>query len=138
KLLLRPTGGERVVCYLSCAFAAALVTNGAAESSDLLHNTSPPLSTQPARSTPTPPSLTGSTSSQINPVLPAPESSTPAVGPLDSLLQNPLRWGPFQLRPHFDYRFYYATQIYVQPGEVEDTVRHSVSPGLLIQSPHVS
>ena len=74
-----------------------------------------------------------------NPVLPA-AGRDPGLDPATrtALLPAPLQWGPFQVRPHLDYRLYSATQVYVQPGETEDTIRHSIYPGLLLESPHVA
>lgn len=86
-----------------------------------------------------PPSSVGASSSQINPVLPATsDASTINSASGTGFLQDPLRWGPFELRPHFDYQLYSASQVYVQPGETQDTIRHSISPGLLLQGRHFS
>lgn len=82
-----------------------------------------------------PPSRTGASSGAASPVL----SAVPTESRLArDTSATPLSWGPLRVRPHFDYRLYYATQVYVQPGERQDTVRHSLSPGLLLETAHLS
>jgi hypothetical protein len=54
------------------------------------------------------------------------------------LLQNPFRWGPFELRPFASYRFTYGTGLNAQPGQKEPTALHQISPGALIRSEHLS
>jgi hypothetical protein len=43
-----------------------------------------------------------------------------------------LRYGPFALRPHGDYRFFYGNGIQAQLGNQQNTAVQEISPGILI------
>jgi len=49
-----------------------------------------------------------------------------------SALQQPFQVGPFDLHPHFFYRFLYATGVQSTPGSPQDVISEDVSPGLLV------
>jgi hypothetical protein len=44
---------------------------------------------------------------------------------------QPLQWGPVTLHPHVAYQFTYGTGIQSTPGQQQDTVVQSLSPGVL-------
>lgn len=62
----------------------------------------------------------------------------PGLGLLQNIAENPLQWGPFSVHPHANYAFTYATGLNFAPGNVTDTITHTVSPGLTLQSKHLS
>ena len=73
------------------------------------------------------------------PSLPAPGvSQFPGQRQVTQFLRNPLQWGPFQLRPHANYRFTYGDGINSGPGREQKTAQHQISPGLLLQSRHIA
>lgn len=60
------------------------------------------------------------------------------VETFEAFLQNPLQWGPFQLRPFGSYRFTYGNGLNVTPGTQVKTALHEVAPGAVLQSRHLS
>ena len=73
------------------------------------------------------------------PSLPAPGvSEIPGQREVVQFLRNPFQWGPFQFRPHANYRFTYGNGINASPGQQEKTAQHQISPGLLLVSQHLS
>lgn len=63
-----------------------------------------------------------------------PTGST-AANVLDEL--NPLKWGPVTLRPHANYSFTYGTGIQSSPGQQQDSIIQTFSPGVLfVYDPH--
>jgi hypothetical protein len=60
------------------------------------------------------------------------------AAPFEEFLNNPLQWGPFQLRPFGAYRYTYGNGLNATPGRQEKTSIHQISPGVAIQSPHLT
>ena len=52
----------------------------------------------------------------------APSQTAPAV---------PLQWGPVTMHPHVDYQFLYGNGIQSSPGQPQNTIVQTVSPGVL-------
>ncbi len=60
----------------------------------------------------------------------------PPAGP-DNSLPGIFRYGPYAVRPHFDYRFLYGNGILAAPGDQQSTLIQELSPGLLFDlGPH--
>src|SRR5688572_9942288 len=53
-------------------------------------------------------------------------------------LDNPLQWGPFEMRPFASYRFSYGNGLNASPGQQETTALHEITPGAVLQSRHLS
>jgi hypothetical protein len=58
--------------------------------------------------------------------------------PFESFANNPLQWGPFELRPFGIYRFTYGNGLNVSPGNPVTTALHEFTPGAVLQSRHLS
>ena len=58
--------------------------------------------------------------------------------PFEAFVNNPLQWGPFQLRPFASYRFTYGNGLNVTPGNQVKTALHEITPGAVLQSRHLS
>jgi hypothetical protein len=58
----------------------------------------------------------------------------------DQIVENPLRWGPFDIIPAINYRFSYSTGLPRAGllGADETTVQHAVAPSLTLQSKHLT
>lgn len=56
----------------------------------------------------------------------------------ETFLDNPLQWGPFQLRPFGSYRFTYGNGVSRSPGNQVTTAVHEITPGAVLQSRHLS
>jgi len=63
--------------------------------------------------------------------------SAPPTTP-STAAEYPLRWGPFTAHPHLTYDFTYATGVLINPGETTTSAVHAVSPGLTIESKHIT
>ena len=105
------TQGRRTRTAMLCLFGCA----GAAQAQQVL---TPP----PAYNT-TPPAVQEIQSEQIG-TLPG------MLSPLPTLTQL-LQWGPVSVRPHVDYQFSYGTGIQSAPGQRQNSVIQTVSPGVL-------
>lgn len=58
--------------------------------------------------------------------------------PVAQLFSNPLQWGPFHLYPRANYSLTYATGLNRTPGRPEETVHHTISPGITWQAKRVT
>jgi hypothetical protein len=56
----------------------------------------------------------------------------------EAFVNNPLQWGPFQLRPFGSYRFTYGNGLNFTPGNQVTTALHEITPGAVLQSRHLS
>ena len=56
----------------------------------------------------------------------------PAGPPLESTLPEIFRYGPLDIRPHLDYRFFYGNGIQNAPGFAQNSIVQEVSPGILL------
>jgi hypothetical protein len=79
----------------------------------------------PPQSLLTPPALQAIETNDMK-VLP-PNEAIPSTA-----LGTPFQWGPFNLRPHFLYRFLYGNGIQSRPGQPLTTAIHEVSPGMFL------
>ncbi len=52
--------------------------------------------------------------------------------------EYPLRWGPFSAHPHLTYGLTYADGVLYRPGSTTTTILNTISPGLTIESAHLS
>jgi hypothetical protein len=87
----------------------------------------------------TPASRYAASSESATAVLGVPPFAVPtASAEGQAATETALKLGPLTFRPHADYAFTYGTGINSSPGNQGPAALHSVSPGLLIQSTHLS
>jgi hypothetical protein len=55
-----------------------------------------------------------------------------------TLLESPFRVGPLEIRPHAEYTFTYGNGVSTSPGTQRTTAQHDISPGLLLETDHIS
>jgi hypothetical protein len=60
------------------------------------------------------------------------------IDQFEAFINNPLQWGPFQLRPFASYRLTYGDGLNVTPGNQVTTTLHEITPGAILQSRHLS
>jgi hypothetical protein len=110
-----------------------------AQQSEVEPVTQSPVAPSPPVADSSPSSFYAAPSEPFTPVLPVagmPGFFSPA--PAQQFLQNPLRWGPFQLYPHASYSMTYATGLNRAPGQSAESLRHTIAPGLTWRAPHVT
>lgn len=97
------------------------------------------LPSQPFEPDSTPPSRYATSADATTSAIGAPASSYfPGASEAADFLQSPFRWGPFQVKPSANYRFTYGSGINSGPGREQTTAQHSVSPGVVLASQHMS
>jgi hypothetical protein len=98
----------------------------------------PGMAPNPVNSFTSTPSRFATSGESSTPSLGSPTFALPSAATFASATENPLQLGPFVLHPHFDYQFTYGTGINFTPGNQELTAMHSLSPGMGIQSKHLT
>ncbi|HTX22405.1 MAG TPA: outer membrane beta-barrel protein [Candidatus Aquilonibacter sp.] len=53
------------------------------------------------------------------------------TGPNFSSFTSPFQWGPVTVRPHVDYQFLYGNGVNSSPGQQQNTIVQTLSPGVL-------
>lgn len=82
----------------------------------------------PMMSAPGLPEQVGSSLSQANALA---SGSQPRTAP------TALQWGPFDILPHAEYQMTYGNGLSSRPGVRENTFHHLISPGVVVQTPHL-
>jgi hypothetical protein len=80
------------------------------------------------------PEKNGETTPPVNGEAPA-TSTPPLTAPIDSILN----WGALHAHLRASYQFLYASGVHSAPGNSEDTITHTLSPGISLNlGPHVT